>query len=561
MKKTIIIGGAAGEGINTAAKFIERIVKDQGLHFLSYKNYMSRVRGGYNYTTITIGDEPVYSIEKKAHLFLALNKEAGEHAVKRITEKGTVYAIVPFGDSGLDNTLDVHIADQEKLKAIKNKNAGNMACVGAAIAYLGLDKTIVGSMRQSKWSDTINDQNEQAALLGYACFENHTRPSWIFNKEHEKLMMIGGNQAVALGALAAGVGFYSAYPMAPSTGIMTYLSQQQKETKMLVEQAEDEIAAIMSAIGAASNGVRAMTSTSGGGFSLMVEAVGFAAVSEVPLVVCNVQRPGPATGLPTRTEQADLMFMATASQGEFARILLAPTSIEDAFYTTFRAFNLAEKYQVPVMILTDQYLADATTTTPIFDTGSLEVSRYLQSEPSKDYKRYAFKDYIGTRKYPGIDNETIVMTDSHVHDEYGGVSEDEEVTMALKNKLLNKENAILSDLKKPMRVGGDSYDYLLISWGSTVDIVKDVVTLARDKGIQVSALGFSDVYPMADDILDPYLKKDTKIINVEGNATNQFGKLLRMATGVKWTFSINKYDGRPFTSHEILEQLEVIVNG
>jgi 2-oxoglutarate ferredoxin oxidoreductase subunit alpha len=561
MKKTIIIGGAAGEGINTAAKFIERIVKDQGLHFLSYKNYMSRVRGGYNYTTITIGDEPVLSIEKNAHLFLALNKEAGEHAIKRITDNGTVYAIVPFDDKEAKGDYDVHIADQEKLKAIKNKNAGNMACVGAAIAYLGLEKQLIKTLRQSKWSDKVNEENDQAALLGYACFEHHQAPSWTFSKEQEKMMMIGGNQAVALGALAAGVGFYSAYPMAPSTGVMTYLSQHQNEMKMLVEQAEDEIAAIMSAIGAASNGVRAMTSTSGGGFSLMVEAVGFAAVSEVPLVVCNVQRPGPATGLPTRTEQADLMFMATASQGEFARILLAPTSIEDAFYTTFRAFNLAEKYQVPVMILTDQYLADATTMTPIFDTASLEVNRYLKTEPDSDYKRYAFHDYIGTRKYPGIDDETIVMTDSHVHDEYGGVSEDEEVTMALKHKLLNKENDILSDLKKPVLEGGDHYDYLLISWGSTVDIVKDAIRLARERGIKASALGFSDVYPVAEDILDPYLNKGTKIINVEGNATNQFGKLLRMATGVKWTDSINKYDGRPFTSQEIVEQLEVLING
>jgi len=561
MKKTIIIGGAAGEGINTAAKFIERIVKDQGLHFLSYKNYMSRVRGGYNYTTITIGDTPIYSIEKKAHLFLALNKEAAENAVERITEKGTIYAIVPFEHNASEEVLDIQIIDQEKLKAIKNKNAGNMACVGAAIAYLGLDKSIIKTLQQPKWSDAINAQNDQAALLGYASFENHPQTTWTFNKEHEKLMMIGGNQAVALGAMAAGVGFYSAYPMAPSTGIMTYLSQHQKEVNMLVEQAEDEIAAMMSAIGAASNGVRAMTSTSGGGFSLMVEALGFAAVSEVPIVACNVQRPGPATGLPTRTEQADLMFMATASQGEFSRILLAPTSIEDAFYTTFRAFNLAEKYQVPVMILTDQYLADATTTTPLFDTASLEVNRYLQVEPVKDYKRYALNDYIGTRKYPGIDSETIVMTDSHVHDEYGSVSEDSAMTIALKHKLLNKEKDILSDLKAPTLDGGDVYDYLLISWGSTVGVVKDMITLARDKGIQVSALGFSDVYPIAENVLEPYLKENTVIINVEGNANNQFGRLLRMATGVKWTYSINKYDGRPFTSQEMLEQLEVIING
>ncbi|MBS7526132.1 2-oxoacid:acceptor oxidoreductase subunit alpha [Fusibacter paucivorans] len=554
MKKTIVIGGAAGEGINTAAQFVERMVKEKGLYFLSYKNYMSRVRGGYNFTTLTVSDVPVHSICDEADFFLALNEEATQFAKLHTAPDGLIATTETTSESGLISLKS------EALDAIKNKNSGTMAGVGAIAAYLGFERDKLMHLEQTKWSEVINRQNAEAAALGYALFQSVEHPVWQLKEPEKPQIMLNGNTAVALGAIAAGAGFYCAYPMAPSTGIMAYLMKKQKTTHMLVEQAEDEIAAMMAAIGAASNGVRAMTGTSGGGFSLMVESLGFAAVSEVPLVACNVQRPGPATGLPTRTEQADLLFTLFASQGEFARIVLAPTSVSDAFYTTFRAFNLAEKYQVPVLILTDQYLADSTVTTNRFETEALKIERYTQTEPIEDYKRYEFENYIGNRKYPGIDSQSVIMTDSHVHDVYGHVSEAQDVTNALKQKMMAKMKMILEDLNKPELVGVSDYKHLMIAWGSTAGIVREAVEMLNENGQKVAALCFSDIYPMSENVLEAYVKPGVTVVNVEGNATNQFGKLLRMETGVKYARSINRYDGRPFTAKGIVQSMEVIVN-
>ena len=560
MIKTIVIGGAAGEGINTAEQFIEKIVKGNGLNFLSYKNYMSRVRGGYNFTTITLGDETIDSIEHRADLFLALNAEATEHAELQVKTNGVIVTTERVHHEPALRSKQISLYSED-LKAIRNSNAGTMAGVGAILAYLGFKANIIDDLVMAKWSEQVNAQNLEAALLGFNILADWNKKSFEPQVRSKAQLMVNGNQAVALGALAAGLGFYCAYPMAPSTGIMSYLAKNQKKMNIVVEQAEDEISAIMAAIGSASNGVRSMTGTSGGGFSLMVEALGFAAVAEVPLVICNVQRPGPATGLPTRTEQADLLFTVFASQGEFSRIVLAPTSIEDAFYTTFRAFNYAEAFQVPVIILTDQYLADSTTVVPSFDLEGLIIERSLSYDVEEDYKRYDFQRLSGGRKYPGIDRETLIMTDSHVHDEYGHVTEDSLATIQLKDKFLKRHKAIEKALKAPTFVGVDTYEYLMIAWGSTGSVLRSAVQKLNAKGIQVGGLIFSDVYPISEKCFEPYLRKGVKIINVEGNATNQFGKLIRMETGINFDEAINKYDGRPFSDEEIVSAVEVIVNG
>lgn len=551
MKKTIMIAGAAGAGINTSELFLERMLKREGFFVLSYKNYMSRVRGGFNYATITLGTEVVNSCEDHADIFIALNQEAFDKSQMMIKSDGLILASDQLKNNSVDHLESVFWIEEASLKAVSNsKNAFSMSAIGVIIKKLGLEQEVLKGMMLKKWSEAVNQTNLAAGVYGYGLLEAQIKTEITKKKEH---ILVNGNQAVALGAIASGLGFYSAYPMAPSTGIMTYLAAHEREMGLIVEQAEDEIAAIMAAIGAASNGVRAMTGTSGGGFALMVEALGFAAVSEVPLVVCNVQRPGPATGLPTRTEQADLSFVVTASQGEFARIVLAPLTVEDAFYTTFRAFNLAEKYQVPVIVLTDQFLADSTQSIPRFKTDTLKVERHLMEAVQADYKRYDFEQTFGGRKYPGIDNQTLVMTDSHVHDEYGNVTEDEQMTIKLKNKMMRRIEAIKKELNAPLFYGNESYKTLFICWGSTFGALKDAVDELNDKGESVAMLAFSDVFPIREDVLKVYLKENVKLINVEGNAFNQFGKILRMETGVTFTKSINKYDGRPFNAGYIIE--------
>ncbi len=558
MKKTIVIAGAAGEGINTVQQFIERILKKNGYDIFSYKNYMSRVRGGYNYSTIVISDQSVFAPVDEADIFIALNREAYDHS-KDLMHEGTLR--IAMKDLAQDSIVEGQLLfDNEKLTAeSKAKNAFSMASVGAILKIFGCEESALEETANKKWTDAVNLENLKAAKYGYmATHVQFETPKHL--AEGERILM-GGNQAVALGALSAGISFYCAYPMAPSTGIMNYLATYEKEMHIVVEQAEDEIAAVMAAVGASSNGVRAMTGTSGGGFALMVETIGFAAVSETPIVIANVQRPGPATGLPTRTEQADLAFVVSASQGEFSRIILAPLTVEDAFYDTHRAFNLADKYQVPVVILTDQLLADTMQSIPKFDTSALKIERYLQPESVSDYKRYDFDTISGGRKYPGIDSETLIMTDSHVHDAYGHVTEDALMTVALKQKFLKRTQAIKLELKKPMFYGDKAYKTLFIAWGSTYGALREAVDAMMLKGEKVALLAFSDVFPLHSEVLDGYVKSDTEVINVEGNAMNQFGMILRMETGVMFKHAINKYDGRPFTGKFIQDAFEVIKHG
>lgn len=556
MKKTIIVAGAAGEGINTVELFIEKILKKSGYEIFSYKNYMSRVRGGYNYSTIVVSDERVFATVEEADIFIALNQEAHNSAQVQLAKGGLLITEEEISDQAkIENVLSF---TKEKFpEEIKGKNAFSMAAVGVVLKHFGVEADLLEDVSNKKWKDEVNRENQKAVAWGYEQIKSELVPK----VNHQKRMLVGGNQAVALGALSAGLSFYSAYPMAPSTGIMTFLSTYEKEMNIIVEQTEDEIAGIMAAVGASSNGVRAMTGTSGGGFALMVETIGFAAVSETPVVICNVQRPGPATGLPTRTEQADLAFVVTASQGEFSRIVLAPLTVEDAFYVTHRAFNLADKYQVPVIILTDQLLADSTQSIPSFETKDLTIDRYLKTEIEADYKRYDFDNVFGNRKYPGIDAETLVMTDSHVHDPYGHVTEEETATIALKQKFLKRTEAIKAESKAPLFKGVEDYKTLFITWGSTYGALSEAVDVLILKGEKVALLAFSDVFPIKKDVLTPYIKSDTTIINVEGNAMNQFGMLLRMETGVMFNQSINKYDGRPFTAKFIELEYEVIKNG
>jgi len=556
MKKTIIVAGAAGEGINTVELFIEKILKKSGYEIFSYKNYMSRVRGGYNYSTIVVSDERVFATVEEADIFIALNQEAHNSAQVQLAKGGLLITEEEISDQAkIENVLSF---TKEKFpEEIKGKNAFSMAAVGVVLKHFGVEADLLEDVSNKKWKDEVNRENQKAVAWGYEQIKSELVPK----VNHQKRMLVGGNQAVALGALSAGLSFYSAYPMAPSTGIMTFLSTYEKEMNIIVEQTEDEIAGIMAAVGASSNGVRAMTGTSGGGFALMVETIGFAAVSETPIVICNVQRPGPATGLPTRTEQADLAFVVTASQGEFSRIVLAPLTVEDAFYVTHRAFNLADKYQVPVIILTDQLLADSTQSIPSFETKDLTIDRYLKTEIEADYKRYDFDNVFGNRKYPGIDAETLVMTDSHVHDPYGHVTEEETATIALKQKFLKRTEAIKAESKAPLFKGVEDYKTLFITWGSTYGALSEAVDALILKGEKVALLAFSDVFPIKKDVLTPYIKSDTTIINVEGNAMNQFGMLLRMETGVMFNQSINKYDGRPFTAKFIELEYEVIKNG
>ena len=381
-------------------------------------------------------------------------------------------------------------------------------------------------------------------------------------KDLSNHILINGNNAIALGAIAGGLDFYSAYPMTPATSIMTYLSKHQKDVDIVVDQAEDEISAINFAIGASYAGARAMTGSSGGGFSLMVESLGLAGIAEIPLVVVDSQRPGPATGLPTRTEQSDLSFILSASHGEFPRIVLSVRNAEDAFNQTVKALNIADKYQTVVFLLTDQYTADSNITIPMYDLSKVKIERHVASEKDiasdEVYKRYKVTENgISPRLIPGSVKGQVAIIDSDEHTEEGHITEESEVRISQMEKRFRKISSIIEDdLQEPEYFGADSIDILLVGWGSTYGALRDAVKLLNDSGIKTGALSFGDIYPLPQKKLKEYKEKAKKIINVEQNFTGQFGKLITQETGILMDYSILKYDGRQIIGSEIADKVK-----
>ncbi|MCK8061240.1 MULTISPECIES: 2-oxoacid:acceptor oxidoreductase subunit alpha [unclassified Fusibacter] len=549
MKKTVILSGAAGLGLNTLAYFFETTLKQKGYHLLSYKNYMSRIRGGFNFTTVTFSDEPVNMIEEKADVLIALDQNA-YGILDHLKPDATILTYERFKQGHSNEMVIDSVLPQG---AAIDKKSFPMMALGALFKIFGIDESSIDRVEMKKWGESTNQNNKNAVRIGYT---NTTNKYTLESYKDERTMRLNGNQAVALGAMSAGLRFFSAYPMAPSTGIMMTLSKFEEKNKMIVEQVEDEIAGIIAALGASSNGVRSMTATSGGGFSLMVEGLGFAGVAELPIVIANVQRPGPATGLPTRTEQGDLEFISRASQGEFPRIILAPTTIEACFYESQRAFNLADKYQLPVVILTDQFLADSNATIPKVNPFKVGVQRHINTD-IEGYKRYDFDKVLNGRKFPGLD-DTLIMNDSHVHDEHGHMTEDIEATIKLKHRLMSKLDLMVDDLHEPTYIGDTDAKEVFIGWGSTVPALIDTVKSLNDQGKKVGALLFTDVFPVPQKTLIKMKAEEKTLINVEQNYNNQFGKLILAETGVKFDKSINKYDGRPLTAEYIIREYEVI---
>jgi 2-oxoglutarate ferredoxin oxidoreductase subunit alpha len=373
-------------------------------------------------------------------------------------------------------------------------------------------------------------------------------------------IIINGLEAAAAGALASGLKFYSAYPMTPSTGIMNGIAARAERYGVMVEQAEDEIAAINMAIGASFSGVRAATGTSGGGLALMVEGLSLAGMTETPLVIFEAQRPGPATGLPTRTEQGDLLFMLFTAHGEFPRVVFAPGSPNQLIYLTNKAFDLAEKYQIPVFVALDQYLADSQWTYDGFDPEGLVYNDYrLRGEELgalKEYKRHAFTESgVTPLAVPG-ESRHLVVTDSDEHDEEGHIIEDAPTRIKMVEKrLFRKLGAIKGEISLPMRYGSEKPETVIVGWGSTYGVMREAVDALNAGGKSAAMLHFSEVYPLPEGDYLRTLEEAKTSVCVENNAMGQFASLVRMETGFRFARRINRYDGRPFTVECILEEV------
>ncbi|UCG38799.1 MAG: 2-oxoacid:acceptor oxidoreductase subunit alpha, partial [bacterium] len=356
-----------------------------------------------------------------------------------------------------------------------------------------------------------------------------------------------GAQAVALGAVSGGCRFVASYPMSPSTAVLTYMARNDRRFGLAVEQAEDEIAAVNMAIGAWYAGARAMVTTSGGGFALMEEGVSLAGITETPLVIHLGQRPGPATGMATRTEQADLDLALYSGHGEFPRIIYAPGTIQEAFVLTHRAFDAADRYQVPVFVLTDQYFIDSYYCVPSLGQEGLQV-RDRTVPTQRDYRRYAFtEDGISPRGVPGF-GEGLVVVDSHEHTEEGHITEQIHMRNRMMEKRMGKIQAMAADCVPPSLLGPDDYRVLVIGWGSNYHILAEAVGLLGREDMAV--LHFSQLFPLPPGT-EELLSRAERTIAVENNYAGQMARLLRTYTGFEVNHSIRKYDGRPFCSEDL----------
>jgi 2-oxoglutarate ferredoxin oxidoreductase subunit alpha len=567
MDYSLKIGGEAGQGIQTIGDTLARVFSRAGYHVFTHQDYESRIRGGHNFFQIRFSVKPVTASKEKIDILVALDKESIPQHADEISEIGQIIYDSSSIKQKYDkpNFLDIPFISLA-IEHGGNKIMANTVATGAVLGMLGMDidmliKTIREALRK-KGNEVIN-ANIKAAMAGYGLAAKQClRCSFSVTPLSGRKMLIGGNDAIGLGAIASGCKFYAAYPMTPSTDIMNYIASKEKEYNIVVEQAEDEIAAINMALGASFAGVRAMTGTSGGGFALMVEGLALAAMTETPVVIVLGQRPGPATGFPTRTEQGEMQFVLYAAHGEFPRVVFAPGTPEQAFYITNKAFDMAEKFQVPVIILTDQYLADSQWTFDGFDLSKIKYIDYrLRGDAFKnlkEYKRHAFTENgISPLGVPG-EARHLVVTDSDEHDEEGHIVEDGETRRKMVNKrLFQKLPLIRQEIEAPFLYGHNDPDIVLAGWGSTFGVIKEAVDALSQKN-KVAMLHFSEIYPFPSTKKFDYLKvlRETHVaICVENNATSQFARLMKTETGYTFTGMINKYDGRPYTVDGLLGEI------
>jgi 2-oxoglutarate ferredoxin oxidoreductase subunit alpha len=526
----IVIAGAAGEGIQTIGAIVSRTVLAQGYAAFTWQEYESRIRGGQNSYSIRISDKPLNTPLMEADVLLALNAGAVEKYSPMIKKNGILISSEPFEDPSIRIPFS-KVAKDELGKQIY----ANTVAVGALIGVLGIDLETLQTEIQSRFKKKgkeILEKNLSAAEKGYEMADEGCKNMCPW-------------KAIALGAAYAGCRFISAYPMTPSTEIISYLAENE-DLGVFAEQAEDEIAAISMAIGASYAGTRAMTATAGGGFALMVENVSLAGMIEVPVVIVIGQRPGPATGLPTRTSQGDLLFVIHAGHGEFPRLVLAASDPRDAFHKTVRAFNLADKYQIPVMLLTDQFLADSGFSFEEFDFEDIKPATFLADPKTiKDYKRYQLTDSgVSPRLYPG-QSEHLVAVDSDEHDERGHITEDllkAALPMAQKRMAKNKE--IKKDVLPPQEISLDEADTVLVGWGSTKAAMLEALLLLKQDGVKTGVIHFSEMWPLP----EYSFPANKKFWTVESNATGQLARLLRSEYKVMFEGNIYRYDGLPLTA-------------
>ena len=576
------VGGAAGDGVASTAETFARLCVRGGLYVHTYSSYQSVIRGGHGWTQVRASEAPVLSHGEDPNLVICLNQETADIHASVVEEGGAIIhdaSMVKL--EGLNLHKDVRkipLPMNETARGLGEPMMKNVVALGAALALLEIPFAPLESGIKETFGHKkpeIVEMNLKAAHVGFDALQG--QPSLGLGTRFWKYpgrMMITGNEAICLGAMVAGCRFYAAYPMTPASSILHWMAANGPQRGVVVKQAEDELAVINMAIGAAHAGARAMCATSGGGFSLMVEALGEAGMTETPVVCVLVQRAGPSTGVPTKTEQGDLNLALGAGQGDWPRAILAPRNTIDCYDATVKAFNLAETYQTPVILMSDLYLGEGYRTAEEDQFNlAVPIQRGLLASDDgngKGYLRFKFtEDGISPRAFPGMKGYQFTAgTDEHmesgvlVSDVLAGIPEYIEVRRKMMDKRMRKLEGLRHDLSPPELRGAAGADLTIVSWGSTAMTVREAIIRMAAKGYKVNALEFFDIYPFKAEETQDLLERVETTLCVEGNYMGQFAHLLRAETGYKVDHMLTKYDGEPFEAREIVNRaVQVMEHG
>jgi 2-oxoglutarate ferredoxin oxidoreductase subunit alpha len=599
-----VIGGPQGGGINSVAETFAKACARGGLHVFANIEYHSNIKGEHSYYRVRASSHEVQSHVDWIDLLVALDKETlfGDLHKEYPTHSGHRNEVSPGGGIIYDAALRLKTEDIGRpdvnlypvpymdvlLEALKETGhdkelskyqvMANTVAFGASVALIDYNFDDVAEAIKESFSGrkaALGELNVKAARHGYDYMRQTFKDDFPYRlhpiSSQEKRMLIRAVQAVGAAKFRAGCAVQTYYPITPATDESEYLENHQKEYNMVIVQTEDEISAVLMATGAAHAGVRAATSTSGPGFSLMAEGLGWAGHTEAPgPVVILYQRAGPSTGLPTRTEQGDLQFVLHAGHGEFPRMAIAPGDAEECFYDTFDAFNYAERFQMPVIVIADKFLASTYRTMPIFNTNELRIERGqilaesdLAGKPL--YKRYEFTPLgVSPRVVPGT-RGGIFHTTGDEHDEFGHITENSEIRIKMMQKRMHKIQLAaesIPDIKKVNFFGPERADVTLVGWGSTKGAILDGMQDLEGDGMRCNFLQVRYMSPFPDKLVTRYLSNAKKRVLVENNYSGQLGALIREHTGIAMDYKVLKYNGRPFSQNEVYEGIkEAVRNG
>ncbi len=573
---SILIGGEAGQGITRSGAMLGKALASCGLHAFGVIDYPSLIRGGHNFYVVRVCEREIFSNTSHVDLIVALNEETVMiHQHELVLGGGIIVDSDISFDAG-ELRDDIKTFAIPLTKIVKELGGPqimrNTVALGGAMGLIGLKSNELERVVVESFSgrEKIAVMNRDAVAIGYSYASDNFEGFGCSIEEDEKkpeMLWVTGNEAISLGALQADCKFYAAYPMTPASPILHYLINRDEEAGMVVVQPESELAAICMVIGASYGGVRAMTATSGGGFSLMVEALGLAGMTEIPVVIMLGQRPGPSTGMATYTAQGDLLFSIYAGQGEFPRVVVAPGNVDQCFYQAVNAFNLAEKFQVPVIFLTDKHLLEGHKTTVPWNFEGVPFERgKLILDSSWDevlpYKRFKLtSDGVSPRLIPGTFN-ALKLSNSNEHDEYGFTTIDPGLVVSMVNKRMKKIPHIVEAVNGlgPVRVYGvEEPDISLFVWGSTTGPARESLSLLEDEGVKGRVIQILFLEPFPKEDLEPLLKgKEPKMI-LENNRTGQLDKLIKLKNGYTFKNSLHKFDGRQFFPEEIRDRVKEVL--